>query len=78
MKDLVIKRAALHREMCILAVLLLLAEIVNLAAIIHFGRPAVELLSQLGYVVLLALVVYMALWIVRIIVYLIVKIFKTK
>ena len=68
----------MSREIVILAILFVLSEIVNLVTIIRFDRPASELLSQLGFVLILTLGTYLLLWIVRIVVLLALKIFKIK
>ena len=78
MKDIVIKSKSVKRELILLGALFILAECVNLGTIIHHGRPASELLSQIGYVVILTLILYFVLLLVRVIVKAIVKVFKNK
>ena len=76
MKDIVISGKSVKRELVILGLCLAAAECCNLLAIIKYSRPAVELLSQLGFVVILAVLIYVAAWIVRILVNLVIKFIK--
>ena len=76
MKDIVISGKTIKRELVIFALCLAAAEICNLFAIVKYSRPAVELLSQLGFVVILAALIYFTAWIVRILVKIIIKLIK--
>ncbi|MBR1706241.1 MAG: hypothetical protein IJ721_05565 [Bacteroidales bacterium] len=78
MKDFVIQGKVVRRELYLLLGCLVAAELVNTAAILHWGRPVLELLTQLGYVVVLALLFYIVLLLVRGLVWIIYKIFKIK
>ena len=78
MEDIVIKGKSIGREIILLGILFILAECINLGTIIHYGRPASELLSQIGYVIILTLLLYCVILFVRIIVKVIVKVFKNK
>lgn len=75
MKDIVISKKAISRELWILLGCLVFAECLNVFAIIKYSRPAVELVSMIGYVVVTALLTYLVLWLVRLLVALVVRIF---
>jgi len=65
MKDLVIKGTRLKAELLVLAGCLVAAELLNVYSVIKFGTPWYELITQIGFVVVTALVFYVILWIVR-------------
>ena len=58
MKDLVIRGQSIRRECRIAAACLLVGILVNVGAILGYHRPWTELFSQLGYVVVLAVILY--------------------
>ena len=68
MKDIVItaKRARRERNFYLLA--FCLAFLANVFAVVRFGRPWGELFSQIGYVVVISMVLYFVLWIPRLLV----------
>lgn len=68
MKDMVIKGKAVYAELLILAVCLLIAYSLNVYAVIHYSRPLTELLSSLGYVVVVAAAIYAVLWLPRLLI----------
>ena len=78
MKDIVIKASHIRRELWVLLGCLVVAYGMNIYAIIHFARPAKELYMTIGYVVVTALIIYVLLWIVRLIVLLITRLFSKK
>lgn len=78
MKDVVIKGWKIRRELWILFFCFVAAEGTNLFAILKYSRPAIELLSMIGFVLVFTLVIYLLIWIVRLIVLLFCKIFKIK
>ena len=78
MKDIVIKASHIRRELWVLLGCLVVAYGMNIYAIIHFARPAKELYMTIGYVVVTALIIYILLWIVRLIVLLITRLFSKK
>ncbi len=67
MKDIVVTSRRIRKECFIAACCLLAAFSVNVYAVIHYDRPWVELLSQLGFVVVIALGFYFLLAILRLI-----------
>ena len=78
MKDIVIKASHIRRELWVLLGCLVVAYGMNIYAIIHFARPAKELYMTIGYVIVTALIIYVLLWIVRLIVLLITRLFSKK
>ena len=68
MKDIVFTGRMLRRELIILAGCLLAAVIFDLVAIIMFKRPAVELITTIGYEIAIALVLYLVVLFVRLLV----------
>ena len=77
MKDIIIKGRDLLRELWILLACLLISYGVNVYAILRFDRPASEYYMTLGYVVTLAVGLYLAQLIVRLLVRLIWKLIST-
>jgi len=78
MKDLVIKGKWLRRELVILAVLFLAAIITNVIGIVKHDTRWIEMLSQLHVVLILTLILYVLLWLVRLIIYAIMLPFRKK
>ena len=66
MKDTVISAAVKRRELKIWLVCFVVANIVNGVAIIKFDTPWYEVFTQIGYVVVSSLVLYVLLLLVRI------------
>lgn len=58
MKDTIITAAVKRRELWILLVCFIVANVVNWCAILKFERPWWEIFSQIGYVVVTTLVIY--------------------
>ncbi len=78
MKDLVIKGKWIRRELIILAVLFLVAIITNIIGIIKHDTRWIEIISQIHVVLILTLVLYVFLWLVRLIIYAVILPFKKK
>lgn len=68
MKDIVVTAIRLRRERNVYLICFLLAFLLNLVAVVCFDRPWIELFSQLGYVVVISVVLYLLLWIPRLLV----------
>ena len=66
MKDTIISAAVKHRELKILLVCFILANVVNWVAIIKFGTPWYEVFTQVGYMTVTTLIIYGLLLLVRI------------
>jgi len=78
MKDIVIKGKEILREIYILIACFVVAELVNVYAILQFDRPWTELYSMIGMVLALAIILYILLAILRALLGLIIKIIKRK
>ena len=78
MKDIVIKSGTVKRELFVFLVCFVFAFLMNAYAINSFGTAWRELFTQLGYVIVIAVVVYLLLAIVRTIICLIVRLFRGK
>ncbi len=66
MKDIVISDRAFHREVLIALGCFLLSFCINVGAVIAYSKPWTEVFSQIGYVVVISLVLYAALMFFRI------------
>ena len=58
MKDIVIKSRHVRLELLVFGICFIVAFFVNLGAVIYYHRPSIEILSQLGFVVVIALSFY--------------------
>jgi len=76
MEDIVIKKKTIRRELLIAFASFVIAYCCNIYAILHYHRPAVELVSTLGYVIFLALLIYIFLSVVRIVLAIVRRIFR--
>lgn len=78
MKPIVIDSKFIKRELWILLGCFVAAVIFDLVGIILYKRPAIELVTTIGYEVVIALGLYAFLALVRILVFLISQLFKKK
>ncbi len=78
MKDLVIKGKWIRRELIILAVLFLASVITNIIGIVKHDTNWIEMLSQIHVVLILTMVLYILLWLVRLIIYAVIFPFRKK
>lgn len=69
MKDIVITSQKIKRERNIYLVCLLAAVAINIGAIIAYERPWMEMFTQIGYVFVVSLFIYLILCLVRLAVY---------
>lgn len=76
MKDIVIKKKDIIRELYIILVCFVLACMVNAGAIIAYDRPWSEMYSQIGYVFFITAGVYVLLAVIRIIIALVLSLFR--
>ena len=65
MKDTVITAATKRRELYVWLVCFVVANIINVATIIKFQTSWLEIFTQIGYVVITSLVLYVLVLIVR-------------
>lgn len=68
MKDITIKGSTVRHELLWIATCFVAAFLINTYAVVHFDRPAIELLSQLGFVVVITAALYILLAVVRVVV----------
>ena len=78
MKPIIIDSKFVKRELWILLGCFVAAVIFDLVGIIMFKRPAIELVTTIGYEVVIALGLYALLALVRILVFLVSQLFKKK
>jgi len=76
MKDIVIKKKDIIRELYIILVCFVLACMVNAGAIIAYDRPWSEMYSQIGYVFFITAGIYVLLAVIRIIIALVLSLFR--
>ena len=76
MKDIVIKKKDIIRELYIILVCFVLACMVNAGAIIAYDRPWSEMYSQIGYVFFITAGMYVLLAVIRIIIALVLSLFR--
>ena len=77
-KDTTIPAKSKRRELIILIVCLTTAFIMNLTGIIIYQSPAIELVTQLHIVLLIAVVLYLAVAILRVLYYLLARLWLRK
>lgn len=65
MKDIVITSRMLKQERNIYLVSFVVSFIINIIAIIIYSRPWIEMFSQIGYVIVISIIIYFLLWIPR-------------
>ena len=75
MKDIVITGNTVRRELRILLGCFVFAVLFDLFSIIKYHRPFTEVFTTIGYEIVIALVVYLILALVRLIVFLLKRVF---
>ena len=78
MKDIIITSKKLKQERNIFLLSFLLAFIINVIAIIIYSRPWIEIISQIGYVIVISIFIYFILWIPRGILSILTRLFRRK
>ena len=78
MKDIIITSQKLKRERNIYLLSFILAFIVNVISIIVYSRPWIEVISQIGYVIVISIFIYFILWIPRGILSVLIRLFRRK
>lgn len=78
MKDIVITSQMIKRERNIYLLCFLLSFAINMIAIVVYDRPWTEMFSQLGYVFVISIFIYIILWIPRLIFIWICRLFRKK
>lgn len=77
-RDIVIKSDTVKRELIVFLACFIFAFLMNVFAIVRAGTSWNELFTQLGYVIVIALVVYLLLMPLRLVVWLIMRPFRRK
>ncbi|MBR1576329.1 MAG: hypothetical protein IJ654_07775 [Bacteroidales bacterium] len=75
MKEIVVSPKVLRRELWILLACFLFAVLFDLFAIVKYGRPFGELFRTIGYILAIMVVVYLALALLRLLVFVICRLF---
>lgn len=78
MKDIIITSQKLKRERKIYLLSFILAFIINVITIIVYSRPWIEVISQIGYVIVISIFIYFILWIPRGILNILIRLFRRK
>lgn len=65
MKDIIITSRTIRRERNIYIVCFALSFVINIIAIIAYTRPWTEMFTQLGYVFVISVFIYFIIWIPR-------------
>ncbi|MPM63480.1 hypothetical protein SDC9_110360 [bioreactor metagenome] len=76
MKDLIITSRQLKKEIYIFSACFVAAFLTNIVSIILFKTPWYEVFTQIGYVIFIALFLYLLVILVRVIAYMIRKLIK--
>jgi glucan phosphoethanolaminetransferase (alkaline phosphatase superfamily) len=78
MKDIVIPSQKVKREAYVFLGCFIFAFLLNIAAIIIYKTPWYEAFTQIGYVIVIAVVLYLIMAFIRFFIYLIKQLFKQK
>ena len=78
MKDIIIPVRRQKKELRILLICFAFSFLLNIAAIIIYKTSWAEIITQIGYVIIIALALYVLIAIIRLIVYLISRFFKKR
>lgn len=78
MKDIVITGKRRRKEVIILLSCFVVAFLINVVAIIKYKTPWYEVFTQLGYVVVIALVLFLIVTLVRVLIWAVKKLLKKK
>ena len=78
MKEIIITSKKLKQERNIYLLSFLIAFIINGIAIIVYSRPWIEIISQIGYVIVISFFIYLILWIPRVILIFSARLFRRK
>lgn len=75
MKDIVISSKKVKRELRLLLWCFIIAFVLNIVAIIIYKTYWVEIFTQIGYVIVIAVGLYLSIALIRFLIYLIRKVF---
>lgn len=78
MKDYLITAHRQKKELSILLYCFILAFMLNIAAILIYRSPWIEVISQIGYVALVGLVIYAVLLLLRLLIFFVKSLFSRR
>lgn len=78
MKDYLITAQRQKKELIILLYCFVLAFLLNIAAILIYRSPWIEVISQIGYVALVGLVIYAVLLLLRLLIFFVKSLFSRR
>lgn len=76
MKDITITGRCIRRETLWLSACFVIAFLINVYAVVSYHRHAIELFSQLGFVVVITVALYIAVAIVRVVIMMLRRAFR--
>ena len=76
MKDITIPASRIRKELWSLAICFGIAVLINLGSIIYYHTPLYELFTQIGFTVVVTIILYIAWILLRLLVRLIRKVFR--
>ena len=71
MKDIVISSKRMKKEVAILLACFIIAFVINIASIVIYKTSWLEIFTQIGYVIIITLILYLGVTFLRLIIYLI-------
>ncbi len=78
MKDIFIPAKKVKRELYILLGCFIFAFLLNIACIIIYKTRWIEIFTQIGYVIVISVVLYLLIALIRFVVFLVGKLFKKR
>ena len=78
MRDIIITGEIRKKELRILLICFAISFLINIAAIIIYRTPWIEMFSQIGYVLVIGLVLYLTVTLIRLLLRTIRKLFKKR
>lgn len=78
MKDIIIPSHVVRRELLVVLACFLASFCTNIGAVIAYHKSWTEIFSQIGYVVVIAALIYVLLWVIRLICLLLRRLFCRK
>ncbi len=76
MKDIIISSKRVKKEVAILLACFTMAFIINVASIVIYKTSWLEIFTQIGYVIIITLTLYLVVAFIRLIIYLICRLTK--
>lgn len=76
MKDIIITKECQKKELYIFGVCFIIAFIINVLAVVIYKTSWIEIISQIGYVIVISIVLYLAVSFFRLVLFGIKKLFR--